>query len=370
MSAHIPTRVVARPVPGTPAPAVAWPVPGTPAPAGAAGPVPGTQELATPAGLTRHEFRAMGTTVTVIVPEPARRAVEAVVSLFATWEAALSRFRPESELSRLNAAAGREVPVSPLLLSVVETAIRAARATDGLFDPTLLGAMIAAGYDRTFEELPRVGPADAGRDRATAGGWRTLRVDRVRGTVTLPPGVGIDLGGIAKGLAVDAAVDLLAAADASPCAVDAGGDLAVRGLPAHRLSWPVRLELPDGSARVLEIAAGALATSGIGRRNWVRGAELRHHLIDPRTGRPADGEGWSATVAAATVAQAEVAAKAVFMLGPAAGARFLLERGLTGLYVRRDGRQLELGTWGTLQDMPAARRPSRATVATAPRNTA
>ena len=354
----MPTRVVARPTPGTQAPARG------------ADPVPGSPELATPPGLTRHEFRAMGTTVTVIVPEPARRAVEAVVSLFSAWESVLSRFRPESELSRLNAAAGREVPVSPLLLSVAETAIRAARATDGLFDPTLLGAMIAAGYDRTFEALPRVGPADAGRDPATTGGWRTLRVDVVRGTVTLPAGVGIDVGGIAKGMAVDAAIDLLAAADASPCAVDAGGDLAVRGLPAQRLSWPVSLELPDGGARVLEIAAGALATSGIGRRNWVRGAELRHHLIDPRTGRPAGGDGWSATVAAPTVAQAEVAAKVVFMLGPAAGARFLLERGLTGLYVRRDGRQLELGTWGTLPDVPAAGLPGPATVAAAPRNRA
>ena len=342
-------------------------------PTSVAGSATGASELATPLGLTRHEFHAMGTTVTVIVPKRARHAAEAVVSLFSTWESVLSRFRPESELSRLNAAAGREVPVSPLLLSVVETAVRAARATDGLFDPALLGAMISAGYDRTFEDVPRVGPADGGRNRGTAGGWRTLRVDVARHTVTLPQGAGIDLGGIAKGMAVDAAMGLLTAAAVSPAAVDAGGDLLVRGLPPHRRSWPIRLELPDGGHRVLEIAAGGLATSGIGRRNWVRGGELRHHLIDPRTGRPAVGDGWSATVAAASASQAEVAAKVVFMLGPEAGARFLLERGLTGLYVRRDGVQLELGTWGTVPnvpDVPDAGVSWRSTVAALPRDRA
>ena len=323
------------------------------------GPVTGAPELATPPGLARHEFRAMGTAITVIVPEPARDAVEAVASLFAAWESVLSRFRPESELSRLNAATGREAPVSPLLLSVVETAVRAARATEGLFDPTLLGAMIAAGYDRTFEDLPRMGPAGGGPDRGAAGGWRGLRVDAARRTVTLPEGVGIDLGGIAKGMAVDAAVGLLAVGGVTPVAVDAGGDLAVRGLPPHQRSWPVRLELPDGGGRVLEIAAGALATSGIGRRNWVRGGELRHHLIDPRTGRSARGDGWSATVAAATCAQAEVAAKVVFVLGPEAGARFLLGHGLTGFYVRRDGRQLALGTWGVAPDAAHREAPGR-----------
>ena len=342
-------------------PGIARPGPATGAPELATHPgsFHGTPELATPAGLARHEFRAMGTTVTVIVPGPARGAVEAVASLFSAWESALSRFRPESELSRLNAAAGREVPVSPLLLSVVETAIRAARATDGLFDPTLLGAMIVAGYDRTFDDLPRVGPARVGPDRGIAGGWRTLRVDAARRTVTLPEGAGIDLGGIAKGMAVDASVELLAAAGVAPAAIDAGGDLAVRGLPPHQRSWPVRLELPGGAGRVLEIATGAVATSGVGRRNWVRGGELRHHLIDPRTGRPARGDAWSATVAAATCAQAEVAAKVVFMLGPEAGARFLLGHGLTGLCVRRDGRQLELGTWGTVHDAPDPDAPGR-----------
>ena len=306
-----------------------------------------------PAGLDRRAFHAMGTTVTVIAPDAAADEAAAwTANLFETWEACLSRFRPDSELSRLNASAGREAAVGPLLLDVVENAVSAARATDGLFDPTLLRPLVAAGYDRTFEDVAADG-ADDGADPGYAGGWRKVTVDRRRGTVTLPAGAGVDVGGIAKGMAVDAAVAGLEASGISPVAVDAGGDLAVRGSPPGLRTWPIQVELPEGRHRVVAIASGAMATSSIGRRRWVRGGRERNHLIDPRTAAPVASDGWSVTVAADTCARAEVAAKVALLLGsPAAGA-FLVRHGLTGLFVRRDGTQLAMGAWVDLGE-PAA----------------
>src|SRR5262249_39677184 len=114
-----------------------------------------TPDLAVPAGMRREQFRAMGTTISLLLPDHrANFGAEAVRSLFAQWEQTLSRFRPKRELSELNAQAGRPVAVSPLLYDVVETALEAARATDGLFDPTLLRQLVVAGYDRSFETLP------------------------------------------------------------------------------------------------------------------------------------------------------------------------------------------------------------------------
>ncbi len=314
---------------------------------------PEEAHLSTPAGLSRRVFHAMGTSVTVIAPDSAAdEAARRTADLFETWEACLSRFRADSELSRLNAAEGQGIAVSPLLRGVLETALLAARATDGLFDPTLLRPLVAAGYDRTFEDVAADGPDDA-VDPGSTGGWRLVTVDRSGGTVTLPAGAGIDVGGIAKGMAVDAAVAELEAAGISPVAVDAGGDLAVRGLPPGRRTWPIAIELPEGRNRVVAIAGGALATSSVGRRRWVRGGQERNHLIDPRTAAPVASDGWSATVAADTCARAEVAAKVALLLGSGAAGAFLVRHGLTGLFVRRDGTQLAMGTWVDLGE-PAA----------------
>lgn len=350
----------------------------------AAAPAAGSPaDLVTPAGLARHAFRAMGTEVTVLLPAARRREASLVEELFAHWEAVLTRFRPDSELSRLNASAGRRVPVGALLFEVIETAVRAARATDGLFDPTVLPHLVAAGYDRTFEEIARddpglardpwggavAGGGGAAADRGNGGldvpdasvspdapilpgapvlpptgAWRGIELDRAGRSIRLPEGAAIDLGGIAKGMAVDAALEGLVRADATPAAVDAGGDLAVAGLPPGLDGWPIGIELPHGS-RTIAIRGGALATSGISRRQWRRHGELRHHLIDPRTGMPAATGTWSATVAAPTGAQAEVAAKALFLLGAREGAVFMLRHGLTGLLVEAGGAQVALGGW-------------------------
>ncbi|MGE5335025.1 MAG: FAD:protein FMN transferase, partial [Nitrososphaerota archaeon] len=157
--------------------------------------------------MSRQTFAAMGTTITVLAPAAqGPRAAKVVRALFDEWERTLSRFLPESELSRLNAQAGAAVAVSPLLWNVLTTALQAARATDGRYDPTLLRQMISIGYDRTFAEIrdgvPGATPATGKAQEAHIGGdWRRIQLDAARRQVTLPEGAGLDFGGIAKGMA-------------------------------------------------------------------------------------------------------------------------------------------------------------------------
>lgn len=165
----------------------------------------------------------MGTTVSVVTEATAvEQAGDEVRRLFAEWERRLSRFRPDSELSRLNADAGRPVVVSHLLFEVLEAALRAARATAGLYDPTLLRALERLGYDRSFEQVGVDVPAAPG-PVPPGGGWRRVELDPKGRTVTLPPGVGVDLGGSAKGMAVDAAVERLRTLGIGAAMVSAGG---------------------------------------------------------------------------------------------------------------------------------------------------
>ncbi|HSC92865.1 MAG TPA: FAD:protein FMN transferase [Gaiellaceae bacterium] len=268
--------------------------------------------------MLRHRFRAMGTEVELLVEaHEAGAELAAAEAAFHRLEAVLSRFRPASELSRLNAAGA--IDASPDLARVVALAVEARERTGGLFDPTVHDAVVAAGYDRTFAELPDDGPpAPAG---APCGGSVSVRGRRIE----LGAGVRLDLGGIGKGFAVDRAVAALA--PAGPCLVDAGGDLAVSGVPAGGV-WPVGVDLPDGRVTV-GLEAGALATSGRDRRRWRRGGEERHHLVDPRTGRPAGGPILRATALAASAVEAEVLAKALFLGADPAGA--------TAVLVRADG---------------------------------
>ena len=175
------------------------------------------------------------------------------------------------------------------------------------------------------------------------GGWRNLTLDPERRMAQLPTGVGIDLGGLAKGMAVDAAIGELVGLGLAGV-VDAGGDLRVTGLPPGADAWSIAIEGPD-AALTISLRSGALATSSIARRRWRQDGFERHHLIDPRTGLPSTIDLWSTSVATATCAQAEVAAKAAFLLGPIDGSRFLAERGLAGLFLGLDGSVRTAGPW-------------------------
>ena len=297
-----------------------------------------------PAGMSRAQFRAMGTTVSLLLPEAHLYAgTEVVRDLFAEWEQTLSRFLPESELSRLNKQAGTPVNVSPLLFHVLHAAWTAARETDGLFDPTLLTQLVSIGYDRTFEEVPAVS-SPAGQTPLPGGGWREIRLERRRWHVTIPKGVGVEVGGIAKGMAVDAALARLRTLGIQTALVNAGGDLAVMGLPRDLEHWPLSVAGKDISWSI-PFQYGALATSGVGRRHWQQGSLTRHHLIDPRSGESAQSGLWSVTVAAGSCQEAEVAAKVAFLLGAERGRMFLIDRGLSGLLVHSDGSWTSAGFW-------------------------
>lgn len=312
-------------------------------------PDPEPPDLAVPAGMRRERFRAMGTTVSLLLPAAqATDGATAVRALFAQWEQTLSRFRPESELSALNVRAGEPVAVSALLFDAVAIALAAARATDGLFDPTLLRQLVSLGYDRSFETLPAHQPRLPGSLAVAGpgGGWRGIELDPSGRRITLPPGVMLDLGGIAKGMAADAALARLTEMGIAQALVNAGGDLAVLGQPPGGAAWPITVPLRQGTQTVT-LKRGALATSGVGRRRWRQGREERHHLLDPRTGLPAHSGLWSASAGADHCAQAEVAATVACLLGPDSGARFLAAQGLSGLLVGADGACHIAGAWPT-----------------------
>jgi thiamine biosynthesis lipoprotein len=286
----------------------------------------------------------MGTRVEVLLAPGAPPGTErALTRLFQRWERALTRFDPRSHLGRINAGAGRPVIVPRWVLDVVDRALAAASATGGAFDPALGRQIAAVGYGTSFERLPRV-LAPLAIPPMPGGGWRDVTVDREARTVTVPAGVALDLGGIAKGMAVDAAIALLRDAGTPWALVSAGGDLAVIGSPPGRDGWSVAVPTPGGEERVT-LHGGAIATSGLARRRWRQGPQERHHLIDPRTGAPAAPELWSASAVAWTCEQAEVAATAAFVLGRDAGARFLAERGLPGLLVPRDAPPVAASGW-------------------------
>jgi FAD:protein FMN transferase len=257
----------------------------------------------------QHSFRAMGTTITLIGPvdsdpEAFAEAARDTEAIFEDQEQRFSRFRSDSELSKVNASAGGRIKVSADLAEVTRLALDAAARTGGLFDPTTLPALLAAGYDRDIDDVrrePRILPlADAppcGRHAEVALEGQHLH---------LPEGVALDFGGIAKGWTADRAAEH--AVGLLPWAsVNAGGDVRVAGLlPAEGLK--IGVEDPAGSDHVLEVAlrSGALATSSVIKRSWGPGL---HHLIDPRTARPAATSFVQVTAWASTCAEAEVFAK-------------------------------------------------------------
>lgn len=292
-----------------------------------------------------YRFAAMGSEAHVLLPSDRGDAITPVRELFADWEARLSRFLPDSELSRLNARAGQPVVVGRVLFDAIWASVAAARVTDGIFDPTLLPQLRRIGYaesfDRTREAVPAV---DA--EPSPGGDWRKIVLDRRSRTVELPAGCAVDLGGIAKGMAADAALDLVRARGVGAALVSAGGDLCVLGLPPDAGAWHV-LVGDDFTGDVVPLVRGALATSGSTRRAWLQGGVRRHHLLDPRTGEPAASGLREVTVAASTAQAAEVAATVAFALGPRLGAELLSARRLAGRLTHEDGTISTVGPWPT-----------------------
>lgn len=256
-----------------------------------------------------HSFDAMGVTVELLVDAESERAPDAMAAAEAEFhrlEQVFSRFRPDSELTLLNECGGG--PVGRELLEVVDLAVRARERTGGRFDPTVHDALVSAGYDRSFDDVPRTSRG-APQTAARCGGH--VEIDRARSTIGIEPGFRLDLGGIAKGFAVDRACAVLA--DAGGCLVNAGGDLAVDG-QLRGGPWPVGVDVP-GAPLTLAVTHGAIATSGRDHRRWRRGAVELHHLIEPSTGRPSRSDLVRVTVAADSAVEAEVLAKSLFLAG-------------------------------------------------------
>ncbi|MGZ4148515.1 MAG: FAD:protein FMN transferase [Actinomycetota bacterium] len=254
----------------------------------------------------------MGTAIHLLGPagDPVfRRAAARVERRFAREEQRFSRFREDSELSRVNRAAGSAVRVSRSFAEVLRIALDAAAATGGLFDPTVHDALVAAGYDRDFDEV-LAGARGALHPAGPCGRWPEVEVD---GCLVRPPaGVHLDLGGIAKGWTVDRAAEDALAAGLPWALVNAGGDLRIVG-SAPTLDVGVEdPERPEDELVRLRLATGAVATSSIAKRSWAPG---QHHVIDPRTGAPASTELLQASVWAPTCAEAEVLATQALLQG-------------------------------------------------------
>jgi thiamine biosynthesis lipoprotein len=285
----------------------------------------------------------MGTTVEILAPTRLlNRALTMTENLFRTWEGVLSRFRPDSELQRLNRQAGRDVPVSDLLWTVAYRARDAAQATEGWFDFTLGHRLQAMGYNESWSRLEKESPDSVLLPPLINRGWERVQMDPVHRTIRVPVGVQLDFGGIAKGMAVDKAVEVLSQEGITPVLVNAGGDLAVAEVP-HSGAWPVAVG--EEMNPVVALHYGALATSGTSRRRWRRAGVTYHHLLDPRTGYPSRTRVVRATVWAPTATQADVLAKVALLQGWRAGAAFLETRGSIGELEHEDGRIQVIGRW-------------------------
>jgi thiamine biosynthesis lipoprotein len=285
----------------------------------------------------RDAFACFGSRCTVIVADrqvaDARAAVAQARRRLLEWHGQFSRFQRGSEMTRMNEAAEETVAVSPMMRRVVEAAANAARATGGLVDPTLVSEIERAGYESHFdgEGLPlgvalALAPDRAPAAPAPAANWRHVRTDRRAGTVTRPPGVRIDPGGIAKGVFADELASLLSGYEAF--VVDCGGDMRLGGRLALARDVHVASPFDESILHTFAVASGGVATSGVGRRSWLdRDGRPAHHLLDPASGRPAFTGIVQVTALAPTAIAAESLSKAALLSGPARAERVLVHGG-------------------------------------------
>jgi thiamine biosynthesis lipoprotein len=298
-------------------------------------------------------FSVFGTTATLLVSEPGRVADARAIAddELTAVDLACSRFRADSELSRLNAAGGADTAVSELFAALLEAALRAAGLTDGDVDPTCGQALEDIGYDRDFA-LVRAGD---GRARARPGphagrvpGWRSVRLDRERRRVRLENGARLDLGATAKAWAADRCAQVIAAHTGTGVLVSLGGDISVAGPPPGD-GWRVRVTDdhaagPQAPGQTVSIRSGGLATSSTTVRTWDTGGRRLHHIIDPATGEPARSCWRTVSVAAGSCVDANTASTAAIIRSEAA-APWLDNAGLPARLVRDDGTATTTAGW-------------------------
>ena len=300
--------------------------------------------------LGRLSWTALGTTATVLTADPRQieSAAAAVREELEAIDLAASRFRSDSDLSRVNAAAGRPVRVGELLIEAVAVALEAAQLTDGVVDPTVGRALIELGYDRDFEQLrddPRGGgPIIAVRTPGPA----AVEVDAAARTVRVDAGATLDLGATAKALAADRAALAATLRTGTGVLVNLGGDIATAGTPPDG-GWIVLVTddhaAPlDAPGQTVGLTGGGLATSSTTVRRWRRHGRTVHHIIDPTTGAPAAGPWQTVSVAAASCVDANTASTAAMIMAADAPG-WLVDRGLAARLVSSDGNVTTLGGW-------------------------
>ena len=267
------------------------------------------------------------------------------------FDASCNRFRPDSEISRLNAQHGGEVAVSETLELALNAAIHAGVATEGLCDPTVLPALLALGYDRDYDEL-RVTGAPRAASAEPSPGLRAIRLDRVRHTVELDPSCQLDLGASAKALIADLVADDVA--PSGGVVVEFGGDVAVRG-QGPRGPWVIGVAdslLVTGREARISLAHGAVATSSSTTRTWRAGDEVVNHIIDPRTGSYARSIYATTSVTAESCVIANAFATAALLWGEDAGYH-IAQAGWSGRLVRHDGTVEHVGGWPPNEEFPS-----------------
>lgn len=303
-------------------------------------------------------FPALGTTaqITTIDAAALSDGIDLLERELAAIDLACSRFRDDSEVSRLARARGAWMPASRLLCDALAAGVAAAQATNGAVDPTVGATMRALGWDVDFRIVAsRRRPVAI--ERVPAAGWTRIEIDDENARVRVPADVVVDLGATAKALAADRAAAAAYRATGSPVLVDIGGDIAVAG-PAPAGGWPIlvtddhRASLPaDG--QVVSITAGGLATSSTTVRRWRTSSGVAHHIVDPRTGLPAPEVWRTVSVAGRSCLEANTASTAAIVLGEEAP-RWLESRGHPARLVRPDGRVLTTAGWPAQKELACA----------------
>jgi thiamine biosynthesis lipoprotein len=297
--------------------------------------------------LESASFPALGSTAVVVLdrPEALDSGCDLLRSMLEEVDVACSRFRPDAEIALLNAASGRSVVVSRLLAHAIDAALGAAAQTDGAVDPTVGPALMALGYDRDFADVPPDAGAVAG---VPAAGWRTVDWDPQTRSVTLPQDVALDLGATAKAWAADRAATAIHRRTGAATLVNLGGDMAMAGPPPSG-GWPVHVthdhhDGADADGQTIALHGGGLATSSTGVRHWRRGGRAIHHIVDPRTGEPAEPVWRTVSVVAASALDANTASTASIVMGEGAPA-WLDRLGLAARLVRPSGDVVHVGAW-------------------------
>jgi thiamine biosynthesis lipoprotein len=281
----------------------------------------------------RRRFEVMGSNAEIILVGGSSPALSAAVARLHELDRRWSRFRPDSEVSRLNAAAGRPVEVSPETALLVDLARQGWHRTNGRYDPTLLAAVRRAGYTDDFARLAPDARPPSGAIEHDPGSCGRITIEAGAGTIALPDGAGFDPGGIGKGLAADlVSADLAAGGTAGGC-VNIGGDLRAWGRGPADVRWRVA-----AADRTIAVTDAGVATSGTERRTWILAGRRMHHLIDPSTLAPADTGVTTVTVIAAAAWQAEVYALAALLSGPTRACEDLRRWGVDGLVIDDRGR--------------------------------